>query len=79
MSVLTDVQGKLAALGTLAGKLKADVDAFIEANSGGASDADLTGLAVTVDSIGTILANADAAVAPTTPAQPPAPAPTPIS
>ena len=55
MSALSDLQASVA-------KLKADVDAFIQANSGGATDADLTALKTQVDAI-------DAVV------NPPAPAP----
>lgn len=49
MSVLTDVQAKLA-------KLKADLQAFVAANTGGASDADLVAIGVLIDDIETIIA-----------------------
>lgn len=58
MSKLTDLQADVAKLGT-------DVDAFIAANSGGASDADLAALSASIQAI-------DAKIAPPTP--PPAPA-----
>jgi hypothetical protein len=44
MSALDDVKAKVA-------KLKADVQAFITANSGGASDDDLVALGASVDEI----------------------------
>lgn len=53
MSALTDLQSSVS-------KLQSDVDAFISANSGGASDADLVALKAAVDAI-------DAKVAPPTP------------
>lgn len=62
MSALTDLQASIA-------KLQADVTAFIAANSGGATDAQLVALKVGVDAI-------DAQVVPA-PAQPPANPPAP--
>lgn len=53
MSALTDLQASVS-------KLQTDVDAFITANSGGASDADLVALKAAVDAI-------DAKVAPPAP------------
>lgn len=53
MSALTDLQAKVS-------KLQSDLDAFIEANKGGASDADLTALSAQVDAM-------DTEVAPPTP------------
>lgn len=50
MSKLDDVKAKLA-------KLNSDVDAFIAANTGGASDADLDALGAAIDAV-------DAKVAP---------------
>lgn len=54
MSALTDLQASVT-------KLQGDVDAFISANSGGASDADLVALKAAIDAI-------DAKVAPAEPA-----------
>jgi len=48
MAVLDDVKAKVA-------KLKTDVEAFIAANSGGASDADLQALGASVDEIDAIV------------------------
>ena len=53
MSALTDLQASVT-------KLQTDVTAFITANSGGASDADLVALKAQIDAI-------DAQVAPPTP------------
>lgn len=57
MSALTDLQASVS-------KLSTDVNAFIAANSGGATDADLVALKAQVDSIDAVI-------------NPPAPAPTP--
>jgi hypothetical protein len=48
MALLDDVKAKIA-------KLKADVQAFIAANSGGASDEDLQALGASVDEIDAIV------------------------
>lgn len=60
MSALTDLQAAVS-------KLSSDVDAFIAANSGGASDADLAAITSAITAI-------DVKVAPTTPTPTPAPA-----
>lgn len=57
MSALTDLQASVS-------KLSTDVNAFIAANSGGATDADLVALKTQVDAIDAVI-------------NPPAPAPTP--
>lgn len=58
MSALTDLQAAVT-------KLQNDVAAFIEANTGGASDSDLEALTAAINTI-------DATVAPAAPATPPA-------
>lgn len=58
---------KLDELKTAVSKLSADVDAFVAANTGGATDADLDALKTQVDAI-------DAVINPPAPAPAPAPA-----
>jgi hypothetical protein len=68
MSALTDLQASVTAASQKVTTLSADVNAFIAANSGGASDADLVALKASVDAITTSVAAIDAIVNPPAPA-----------
>lgn len=71
MSALDDTKAAIGALGSKVSKLSTDVEAFIAANSGGASDADLQALTAGITAIGAQVDAVDQIVNPPAPPAPP--------
>lgn len=70
MSALDDTKAALAAVTTKVGTLSTDLNAFIEKNSGGATDADLVSITAGLGAIGTAVDAMEAVVNPPAPAPP---------
>lgn len=77
MSALDDTKAAITAVSGKLTKLSTDVEAFITANSGGATDTDLQGLTAAVGQLGTAVDAIDAIVNPPAPSPTPAPTPAP--
>lgn len=67
MSALSETQAAIASVNDKVAKLAADVNAFIAANSGGATDTDLQALTAAIGSLGTAVDAIDASIAPPAP------------